>query len=77
MKSFKGYLIVLLGEKVQVCDYISIKTTSGIGKGAKAIKVIYLVVNVPFFYNIIIDKPTFNVLEVVLGILYLTMMCTI
>lgn len=45
----------------------------GSGDNAKGIKVRYLIVNASSPYNIIIERPTFNVLEASLPTLYLTM----
>ncbi|CAJ2637529.1 unnamed protein product [Trifolium pratense] len=56
--------------------YASLLTTFGDKDNAKTIKVRYLVVKTPFTsYKIIIGRPTFNVLGVVVSTLYLSMKC--
>lgn len=48
-------------------------TTFGSRNHVKSIQVRYLIVDVLFPYNIIIGRPSFNALEDVLSILYLTL----
>ncbi|GAU43838.1 hypothetical protein TSUD_371170 [Trifolium subterraneum] len=60
------------GKQVEVMGHITLYTTFGEGEDAKTIKVRYLVVKTPFTsYNIIIGRPAFNVLGVVMSTLYL------
>jgi hypothetical protein len=56
---------------VHVRGYITLRTTFGIGENAKTIRVRYLVVNTPNSYNIIIGRPTFNLLGAFLSTKFL------
>lgn len=58
----KGTLAGFTGEQVHVRGYVTLKTTFGSGENAKTIKVKYLVINAPNSYNIIIERPAFNIL---------------
>jgi len=62
LQPFKGTLAGFTGEQVHVRGYITLRTTFGYGENAKTIKVNYLVINVPNSYNIIIGRPSFNLL---------------
>lgn len=48
-------------------------TVFGSGDNAKGIKVRYLILKASSPYNIIIGRPTFNIMEVALSTIYLTM----
>jgi len=72
LQPFRGTL-GFTGEQVQVWGYITLKTTFGACGHAKAIRVKYLVVNSPNSYNIIIGRPTFNILGTFLSTKFLIM----
>lgn len=53
--------------------HITKETTFGVGEQTKQVKARYLVIHAPFSYNMIIGRPTFNQLYVILSTLYLCM----
>lgn len=73
LQPFKGNLPGFTGEQVHVRGYITLRTTFGTGSQAKSIRVRYLVVNSPYSYNIIIGRPTFNLLGAFLSTKFLVM----
>lgn len=70
---FKGSLVGFLGEKVKILGYVTIMTTFSMDENSKKLKITYMVINSPSSYNIPIGSPTFNALEVVMSMFYLTM----
>lgn len=56
--------------KVQMKHYIMLKITFGVGDQDKLIKVWYVVIDIPYYYNMITHRPNFNQLGVSLYILY-------
>jgi hypothetical protein len=73
LQPFKGTLVGFTGEQVHVRGYITLKTTFGCGSQEKTIRVRYLVVNSPSSYNIIIGRPSFNLLGGFLSTKFLVM----
>lgn len=73
LQPFKGTLAGFTGEQVHVRGYITLKTTFGSGSHAKTIRVRYLVINSPSSYNIIIGRPSFNLLGAFLSAKFLVM----
>jgi len=63
--------------KVHVQGYVTLKTTFWYRENSKTIKVKYLVINSPNSYNIIIGRPTFNLLGVFLSTKFLIMKYTL
>lgn len=64
-------LVGFSSDQVHVNDYITLKTTFGAKESANPIKVRYIVIYVPFWYNMIIGGPSFNLFEVSLSMPYL------
>lgn len=58
LKAFKGSLVGLFRKQVQVKCYITLRATFGVGEQAKEIKIMYMVIDFPSSYNMIIWKPT-------------------
>jgi hypothetical protein len=73
LQPFQGTLAGFTGEQVHVRGYITLKTTFGSGSNAKTIRVRYLVINSPSSYNIIIGRPSFNLLGAFLSTKFLVM----
>lgn len=73
LRPFKGTLADFTGEQVHVRGHITLKTTFGTKETAKTIEVKYLVINAPNSYNIIIRRPTFNLLGAFLSTRFLVM----
>lgn len=73
MKTFQGSLIGLLYEHVQVKCHITLETTCNIGSNPKEIEVNYLVVDVLSPYNIIIGRPTINLLGIIIFAIYMVL----
>jgi hypothetical protein len=73
LQPFKRSLAGFIGERVHVRGYITLKTTFGDDLQAKTVQVRYHVVSSPHSYNIIIGRPTFNLLGAFLFIKYLVM----
>jgi hypothetical protein len=73
LQPFQGTLAGFTGEQVHVRGYITLKTTFGSGAHAKTIRVRYLVINSPSSYNIIIGRPSFNLLGAFLSTKFLVM----
>ncbi|GAU16859.1 hypothetical protein TSUD_368080 [Trifolium subterraneum] len=73
LNPYFGMLVGFVGEQVDVMGHITLYTTFGEEENAKTIKVRYLMVKTPFTsYNIIIGRPTFNILGAVMSTLYLS-----
>lgn len=70
---FKGTLVEVSAEHVQVLGHLPIMTTFGSRDHAKSIQVRYVIINVASPYNIIIGRPLLNALKATLSILYLTL----
>lgn len=68
-----GSLRGFSGEKVQVKGHETLETTCGEDVKAKAINVIYLIVDAPLSYNIIIGHPSINAHGSVISINYLVL----
>lgn len=71
LKPFRGSLVQFSGEQVHVNGYITLWITFGKKDQDKDVNVIYLVINSPSSYNMIIGQPTFNRLHTILSTLYL------
>lgn len=70
---FKGSLVGFFGEEMQVKGYIILNTIFGEQGKAKEIKVRYLFIDTHSSYNMIIGRPTFNLMGSILSTLYLCM----
>jgi len=73
LQPFQGTLSGFTRERVHVRGYITLRNVFGSGKQAKAIKIRYLVINAPNFYNIVIGRPSFNRLGALLSTKFLVM----
>lgn len=73
MLPFKGTLVGFVGEQVQFLGHLPVLTFFGSGDNAKSISIKYLIVNTTSPYNIIIERPDLNEMEVVLSTMYLTL----
>jgi len=73
LQPFKGTLARFTREQVHVRGHISLKTTFGTRENAKTIRVKYLVINAPNCYNIIIERPSFNLLGIFMSTRFLVM----
>lgn len=63
LQSFRGSLVCLSKDPVQVKGYITLKTMFELKLNINIIKVRYIVIDAPLSYTIIIIRPTFNLLE--------------
>ncbi|GAU41237.1 hypothetical protein TSUD_280360 [Trifolium subterraneum] len=73
LNTYYDMLVRFSGEQVHVMGHITLYTTFGEEENAKTIKVGYLVVKTPFTsYNIIIGRPSFNILGAVMSTLYMS-----
>lgn len=70
---FKGFLIRLSIEYMQLNVYITLKKISEMSENEKMINVKHLMVGVPYSYKIIIGKHVLNLLGAYLLTLYLSM----
>lgn len=64
---------IFSGEPIKVKSYITLNTIFEVRENAREIKVRYLVIARPSSYNMIIGKPTYNHLVVVLSTLCMCM----
>ncbi|XP_024630277.1 uncharacterized protein [Medicago truncatula] len=73
LQPFKGTPSGFTGEKVHVRGYITLKTIFGSGDQQKSIKIRYLVINSPSSYNVIIGRPSINLLDAFVSTKHLLM----
>lgn len=70
---FERYPGRCLGGKIEILGHLSIMIIFRSGGKTKGIKVKYMMLKASSPYNVIIRRPTFNVMEVAMSIMYLTM----
>lgn len=71
IKTFRGSLVGLSGEHIQVKGHLTLETTYGEGTNTKGIKVRYLIVDSLSPYIIILSRTVTNTLEAVISSQYL------
>lgn len=74
IKAFQGLLVGFTREQVQVKCYILPKTVFGTEESTRTVKVRYLIINTTSLYNMIIGRPSFNLIRDTMSILYMCMM---
>jgi len=65
LRSYAGCLYGFAGDQVEVRGYIELRTTFMDGTVARTEKIKYLVLNAPSAYNILLGRPTLNMLGAV------------
>lgn len=60
---FRGTLVNFSSKQALIKDYITFKMVFGLKKNAQMIKFMYLVINAPSSYNIIIGRPNINLIK--------------
>ncbi|XP_068473781.1 uncharacterized protein [Phaseolus vulgaris] len=65
LRPYGGCLYGFAGDQVEVRGYIELRTTFTDGAASRTEKIIYLVVNAPSAYNILLGRPTLNRIGVV------------
>lgn len=73
IRAFEGSLVGLSGKWVQVKGHVMLEMTFDLEAIIKTIKVKYLVMDPLTLYNVILGKPSINLLGVVLSTLHLSL----
>jgi len=70
---FDGVLVGFSGEQVEVRGYVNLRTTFSDEHAAKTIIIKYIVVNAPSSYNMLLGRPSLNMLGAVVSTTHLKM----